>query len=685
MKNDAKKQFGRLVLSDKVLKKYMPFFWFEKYKKQKASGEGLDEKVASLVAKAAKRWATRHGATHFSHWFVPIGGKSAGKFINFLDIKKTGRAKFELDAKSLVMGETDASSFPNGGERSTFEARGYTIWDHTSPMFLEENQTLGRVLFIPTAYCSYGGVALDEKTPLLRAGEALNKQALRVLHHLGRKDKRVVGNIGVEQEYFLLKREVSQKRLDLTIAGRTLFGCEQIKTQETNAHYFCALNDEVGAFFSEVDKALCQKGVLAKLQHCEAAPCQFEIVQKHCVSNVASDQNQVVMNTLLRVAKKQGFEVLFHEKPFEFVNGSGKHLNWSLSNNLSENLFDSNTSDNLVFMVFFAATVAAIDEFSELLQQSTAGRGNDLRLGEKEAPPAQISLFVGDEIQNMFLKDKSDCKKSKYLEHGVKTLPKTKKDVCDRNRTSPLAFCGDRFEFRMVGSSSSVAWPCSCLNLALAKVLGDVADVLDSVESDKRAAARVISKELFQAHKRIIFDGNAYGEEWKTEAEKRGLGRELNCVECADVLGDKKIVEAFEKLGVMSECELKIRQNAALKTYLQTVGVEAKTMCEMLTKQIYPSLLKTKKFYAAVKNDLFLRREKAVLRCFEKLTVLQEKLEKNILYLGRLNAQDGAKFSRDAIVPLMEAIRKEFDDIEPLFPEHFKPFPNQNDLLFAGF
>lgn len=677
-----KKHFGKLVCTDCILKHYMPVFWFKKYMRHKANGVALDEKIAARVALAAKSWATKNGATHYVHWFMPIGGKSAGKQVCFLDIDKNGRMIEALDAKALIAGETDASSFPNGGERSTFEARGYTIWDYTSPMFICEDNSFNRVLFIPTAFCSYGGVALDEKTPLLRANEALNEAARRVLRNLGyEKVKKVESKIGVEQEYFLLKKDLTDQRLDIKMTGRTLFGSAQLKRQEANAHYCCPLDDEVSKFMHEANKKLWEMGVAAKLQHNEAAPLQHEFVSIYSSNNIAADQNQLVMQTLSGVAKQNGLVALFHEKPFMGNNGSGKHINWSITTDLGQNLFDSNLSDNSLFLLFFASFVAAADEFCGLLYASVCGRGNDLRLGGYEAPPTTISLFVGDVIEKLFSEKNFDSKNS-FVEHRVKTLPHFQKDVCDRNRTSPLAFCGDRFEFRMVGASGSVAWPCTCLNVALAKVLGDVADVLDVVEGDKRNAAKTLAHELYESHKRIIFNGNAYDKEWEKEAKARGLVTQVDTVSCCDELTKFEVVETFKKLGVMSENELKIRQNAMKKAYAQNVEIEARTMCEMLTKQIYPSLRLTQKYYdKAHKNELFGDFGARVSTCFEKLTSLHFVLLQKIQELQKVEEDDRAEFSKKHIVLIMDAIRGEFDKIEPLIPASFKPFPNQNDLL----
>lgn len=691
MKDKTKKLFGKFRCDDEVLKKYMTFFHFKRYLNIKANGGALDSITAQSVAKAAKNWAIDCGATHYTHWFLPLNGKTAEKQVSFMDIDSKGHIIEELSESTLIKGETDASSFPNGGERMTFEARGYTIWDYTSPMFIKEDSKKNRVLYIPTAFCSYSGISLDEKTPLLRSNEALNIQALRVLAHMGYEDvKKVVCNVGAEQEYFLIKKEDYDNRIDLKMTGRTLFGHGQTKSQEVHSHYFCAIDDEISDFMNQVDKKLWAMGVAAKLQHNEAAPSQHEIVPIYASSNIASDQNQIIMETISKVAKENGLIALFHEKPFKDVNGSGKHLNWSLSTDTGINLFDMNMEDSLMFLLFFSATVSAVDEFNRLLRSSTACRGNDFRLGGEEAPPALLSLYIGDELEKIIYSDelskKSDSRNC--LDTRVKSLPKTIKDICDRNRTSPFAFSGNKFEFRMVGSSQSVAWPCTCLNVAYAKVLGDIADKLDaSKSSDKRKEIKKIIRTIFEEHKRIIFNGNGYEESWRKEAGERGLEEMCDSSACFNTLDEQHIVDSFETMGVLTLGELKIRKNALIKNYIEAVEVEAKTMCEMLTRQIFPSMLSTMMFYKQIfescKNNNCQNVYNKILNSYNIMFNYHHDLTQALTELKReKDANKKADLTKNIIIPKIDFIRDEFDGIEELIPDDKKPFPNYNDILF---
>jgi len=693
MKTKLEKHFGVHLCNDEVLKKYMPAKYFAKYIKTKRMGEALDAKVAQVIAKAIKRWSMLNGATHYCHWFLPLNGKTAEKQVAFIEIDTKGCISEDFDERSLIKGETDASSFPNGGERMTFEARGYTVWDYTSPVFIKEDADGNKVLCIPTAFCSYNGTALDEKTPLLRAMETLNHQSLRVLKHLGYNNvKKVTANVGAEQEYFLIRKEEYEKRLDLKMTGRTLFGEAPTKSQESHSHYYGVIDDHISKFMNEVDKKLWEMGVTAKLQHNEVAPSQHELVPIFATSNIATDQNQIIMETVSKVAKKHGLIALFHEKPFNHVNGSGKHVNWSVSTDTGLNLFDSTMDDKTVFLTFFSTMIATIDEYYKLIRSSTAYRSNDLRLGGDEAPPALISVFIGEYLEKLLFSEKTEDQKDaeRFLDTRVKTLPKTIKDYCDRNRTSPFAFCGSKFEFRMVGSSQSIAWPITCLCTTFAKTLCDIADKLDKTSGNKREAVLSIVKDNAQKHKRIIFNGNGYDEAWKKEAKKRGLEEQRDCISCYNVFDEKAIKELFVSMGVLEENELSLRKNALLKNYIENVDIEAKTTCQMLGKYVYPSLLETLNFFKSSTSDKKGKQKDYARDCIEKISdaynqifALHQKLE---IAIKKQNAkkteQAKAVCVRDGILPLLDQIRSRFDAIECLIPESKKPFPSYNDVLF---
>lgn len=688
-RTNSSRIFGKSVCDDKILKNFMPRRKFAKYLKLKSCCEELDFDTACFVANAAKRWATKNGATHYTHWFLPLNGKTAEKQVSFFDITPHGIVE-NFNAKALIKGETDASSFPSGGERMTFEARGYTIWDYTSPMFIKSDNNGNKVLCIPTAFCSYSGDALDEKTPLLRSMESLNHQALRVLKHLGYDNvKKVVSDVGAEQEYFLIDKKDYEKRLDLKMTGRTLFGQEPAKPQEVHSHYFCALNDKISTFMNQVDKKLWDMGVAAKLQHNEVAPSQHELVPIFTSANIAGDQNQVIMETISNVAKANDIVALFHEKPFCAINGSGKHINWSLSTDSGLNLLDVEMEDKLLFLIFFSSIVAAVDKYHDLIRASAAYRGNDLRLGSDEAPPTLISIFVGDVLQKTIYEEKLTAKNNicAYLDTRVKTLPKTQKDYCDRNRTSPFAFTGNKFEFRMVGSSQSISWPCTCLNSIVAETLCDFADKLDDVKNDKKIFAEKLVKDALTMHKRIIFNGNAYDDAWKEEAKKRGFVELVDSVSCYEALDQVNVLAMFEKMGVLSPVELKIRKNALLKNYIESVEVEAKTTIEMLTREILPSIMSSIEFFDNVKKidpSQYVEKSQnelsdAIHEISKLHTVLIDMLKK---LKSEPNLSKKAQIGNEKILPIMKNIRSSFDAVESIIPSKFKPFPSYNDILF---
>ncbi|MBO5884509.1 MAG: glutamine synthetase III, partial [Clostridia bacterium] len=523
-KTKIEKLFGEYVCSDEVLKKYMPKKSYKNYINIKSKGEALDINTAKFIAKAIKDWSLKMGATHYSHWFMPLTNKTAEKQVSFIEIDANGKLIEDFSAKSLIKGETDASSFPNGGERVTFEARGYTVWDYTSPVFIKEDSAKNKVVYIPTAFCSYNGTALDDKTPLLRSIENLNTQALRVLKNLGYEDvKKVNFCIGAEQEYFLVRTEDFNKRIDLKMTGRTLLGAKPLMSQEQCSHYFGMIEDNISKFMNEIDTLLWKMGITAKLQHNEVAPSQHEFVPIFNLVNLSCDQNQLIMEVISRVAKKYGLTALFHEKPFEYINGSGKHANWSLSTDTGLNLFDTKLKDKTLFYTFFVAMICAIDRYYKLIRLSTAYRSNDLRLGGDEAPPALISVFASDYVLDLLSDiEKTTTTKSlkNMLDMGVKSLPKPEKDFCDRNRTSPFAFSGNKFEFRMVGSSQSVAWPSTCICTIFSKILGEIADELDTAITNKKERVIEYLKEKLNTHKRIVFNGNGYDDTWKKEAKE---------------------------------------------------------------------------------------------------------------------------------------------------------------------
>ena len=686
MKTDKKDCFGKYVFDDRTLKNYLPSKKYKEYLKIKEKGEELPADVASFIAKAIKKWASELGATHYCHWFLPLTSKTAEKQVSFIEVNSKGDVIEDFNEKSLIKGETDASSFPNGGERMTFEARGYTIWDYTSPVFIKEDLNKNKVVYIPTAFCTYNGVALDEKTPLLRALEKLNIEAKRVLSCLGYNDvKKVLCNVGAEQEYFLIKKEDYDKRLDLKLTERTLLGKSPAKSQEISSHYFGAIDDEISKIMHEVDKTLWSMGITAKIQHNEVAPMQFELVPIYSQSNIASDQNQIIMETVSKVAKKYGFVCLFHEKPFSCINGSGKHINLSISTDSGLNLLDANMEDKTLFLVFFSSMIVAVDRYYKLIRASTAYRGNDLRLGGEEAPPALISVFIGEYLEKLVCGEEFSKREDleKLLDTGVKSLPKTIKDYCDRNRTSPFAYCGSKFEFRMVGSSQSIALPITCICTAYQEVLKEIADELEKSSESKRKDALKIIKESILKHKRIIFNGNGYEESWKEKAKRRNLVELRDCVSAYAVLDDADIKELFSTSGVLTENELSLRKNALLKRYIESVEVEAKTLNIMLNKEIYPSCTKTINFYYLDTATKYASEcAKNIITANNSIYAHHKELNKYLEKTDFISLDEKAKFYCDKVASTINAIRADFDSIEDLIPDMFKPFPTYNDILF---
>lgn len=684
-KSIAKKEFSKLVCHDGVLKKYMNICTYIKYKKIKESGSQLDKKTANAIADAMKTWAIKNGVTHFSHWFAPLTGKTAEKQTSFIELDKHGKLIEEFNEKQLIKGETDASSFPNGGERMTFEARGYTVWDYTSPAFIKEDKSKNRVLYIPTAFCSYNGTALDEKTPLLRSIESLNKESLRILKHMGYKNvKKVVCNIGGEQEYFLINKKDYDSRLDLKVTNHTLLGSKPTRSQDYYSHYFGIINDNISSFMHEVDLELWKLGIMAKLQHNEVAPSQYELVPIYAPANNACDQNQLIMEVIGKVAKRNDLEALFHEKPFANVNGSGKHINWSLSTNTGINLFDSTIDDRNLFLVFFTSMITAINRYYKLIRTSTASRGNDFRLGGSEAPPTLISVFIGENIEEMLnsVENKPSKAKKSILDIGVKSLPKTTKDFCDRNRTSPFAYTGNKFEFRMVGSAQPLSWPCTCINTIMAKVLKEIADKLDNATNVELELMNIIKTNI-NNNKRIIFNGNGYDKSWKAEATKRGLVEYKDSLSCFKNLMEEDIIELFESTNVLTKNELCLRKSTLEKTYSETIKVEVKTLQEMIFKNVIPAINNyLNELNLSVKNTKDKRCE-----IIKLLTTNTNKIIELTNTLSNLTTKiDNNKTPNLSILKnintVMEDLRNVYDSIELYIPENLKPFPTYNDMLF---
>ena len=687
--------FGSTVFSDTVMQERLPKPIYKKLKKTISEGLPLDPEVAEVVACVMKDWAVEKGATHFTHWFQPLTGITAEKHDSFLTPTGDGKAIMEFSGKELIKGEPDASSFPSGGLRATFEARGYTAWDCTSPAFVKD-----RTLYIPTAFCSYTGEALDLKTPLLRSMEALSKQALRILRLFGdTTTKRVVTTLGPEQEYFLVDKEYFMKRKDLLYTGRTLFGAKPPKGQELEDHYFGILKEKISNFMHDLDAELWKLGVSAKTKHNEVAPAQHELAPVFATTNIATDHNQLTMEIMKKVADRHGLACLLHEKPFAGVNGSGKHNNWSISTNDGKNLLDPGTTplDNAQFLIFLVAVIKAVDDYADLLRFSVATAGNDHRLGANEAPPAIMSIFLGEELTDVIEQIETGVVKnngnSRTLEIGVSTLPVLPKDTTDRNRTSPFAFTGNKFEFRSVGSSQSIATPNFIINTIVAETLSQIADRLEKAE-DFKAEVNAVVKEIIRNHKRIIFNGNNYSEEWVAEAERRGLPNLKSTVDAIPVLVEEKNIKVLEKHGVLNRAEVHSRYEICLENYIKTIRIEALTMIEIASRQILPaSLAYVRKvadtvasLNAANTDSSFVKGE------LDKLVSLTSGLKAAIEKLGvkieEIDASEGdslehARAYKDVIIPLMDELRTVADKLETMVDASLWPMPTYGDLLFG--
>ncbi len=699
-KNRIPELFGCRVFNDSVMKQMLPEDVYKRLRRTMAEGRGLDPAIADTVAKAMKEWATAQGATHFTHWFQPLTGITAEKHESFIHPVEDGKIIMDFRGKELFRGEPDASSFPSGGLRSTFEARGYTAWDPTSYAFIKEN-----TLCIPTVFYSYGGEALDKKTPLLRSQEAVNKAALRVLRLFGNTEvKRVTATVGAEQEYFLINRKKYYQRPDLVICGRTLFGAKPSKGQELEDHYFGTIKPRVAEFMADLDEELWKLGILAKTEHNEAAPAQHELAPVFSDANNALDDNQLTMETMKKVARRHDLACLLHEKPFEGVNGSGKHNNWSLSTDTGMNLLEPGDSpaENAQFLLFLCAMIRGVDEYQDLLRVSVADANNDHRLGGNEAPPAIVSMFLGQELTEILETiekgDDYSKKDATVIRLGVHMLPRFARDMTDRNRTSPFAFTGNKFEFRMPGSGSSISGPDVMINTIAADSLTVFADEIEkrmgegaSFEESLEEVIRTTIKE----HKRILFNGNNYSAEWKEEAKRRGLSNHKNTVEALPAYIDPKNIALFEKYRVYTETELRSRYEITHEMYSKIIHMEAMTMIDMAMKGILPAV---SKYVGELSNTIVARKtalnmpdlkgeEEEVVclltklskQAFEAVMALKEKVEEaEKMPVGRPQAI----LCSEQIVPAMETLRGFVDQMEPLTAEAVWPYPSYSKLLF---
>lgn len=686
--------FGCDVFGPAAMQRYLPHAIYKQMIDVMEHGKELPKEIADTVANAMKDWAMDKGATHYTHWFQPMTGITAEKHDAFINPTGPNSVISDFRGKELIKGEPDASSFPSGGLRATFEARGYTAWDPTSFAFVKE-----KTLYIPTLFCSYDGSSLDKKTPLLRSIDALDKAAVRLLNLMGYHTKKITITVGPEQEYFLIDENLFKQRLDLMVTGRTLFGAPPVKGQELDDHYFGNIDERVKAYMEEVDQELWKLGVFAKTEHKEVAPCQFELAPVFSSVNSANDQNQITMDVLKRVARHHGFVCLLHEKPFEGVNGSGKHNNWSFSTDSHENLLEpgDDPKDNIRFLTILAAIIKGVDEYQDLLRLSVASAGNDHRLGANEAPPAIISIYLGDEL-TAILEAIEQGKEyventNRKLELGVSALPPISKDSTDRNRTSPFAFTGNKFEFRMLGSALNISCPNTILNTIVAEELTQFADELENFAPEQRTE-HVISmiQKTLKEHKRILFSGNGYSEEWRQEAKKRGLQELKTTADALPHYTDPKNLAMFEKHKVYSANELHARENILLENYYQVVLIEARTMAYMLRKQILPAvfeyeaklatIIQTKKA-SGINSPL---EEKILFNINEPLEFVSNHLEtlENLIDKVPASEKEKAQYAADELLPLMEAIRTLTDSIEQNIPKDFWPLPDYNDLLFKS-
>ncbi len=691
--------FAKNVFTLGKMKQRLPKSVFKEVKAVMDRGGELSLETADVVAKAMKDWAVENGATHYTHWFQPLTGITAEKHDSFVTHPdEEGKTIMEFSGKELIKGEPDASSFPSGGLRATFEARGYTAWDMTSPAFLKEAAT-GVILCIPTAFCSYTGEALDKKTPLLRSMEAVSEQALRIVRLFKNEQaEKVVASVGSEQEYFLVDKEKYLKRPDLVFAGRTLFGAPAPKGQEMEDHYFGVIRERIGAYMKDLNEELWKLGVTAKTQHNEVAPAQHELAPIYETANIAVDHNQIVMETMKRVAIHHDMRCLLHEKPFAGVNGSGKHNNWSLGTDTGVNLLDpgDTPNENIQFLLVLACIMKAVDTHADLLRQSASDVGNDHRLGANEAPPAIISMFLGEQLEDVVRQlvetgIAETCKEGGVLETGVSTLPNLAKDATDRNRTSPFAFTGNKFEFRMVGSADSIASPNTILNAIVAEAFCEAADVLEKA-ADFDLAVHDLIKEYMTKHQRIIFNGNGYSEEWIKEAERRGLPNIKSMVEAVESLTTDKAVKLFEKFHIFTKAELESREEVLYETYAKTINIEALTMIDMASRQIIPAVVRYTKSLAdtviAVKGagaDASVQAKllDQVSSGLAQTKTALEKLQKAVEEAGAMQeGKEQAFFYKNAVCTAMEDLRRPVDGLEMIVEKEAWPYPTYADLMF---
>lgn len=700
MKSNVPEIFGSMVFNDSIMRDKLPKDIYKSLRKTIEDGKDLDITVANVVAIAMKDWAIEQGATHYTHWFQPLTGITAEKHDSFISSQNDGRVIMEFSGKNLIKGEPDASSFPSGGLRATFEARGYTAWDPTSYAFVKDG-----VLCIPTAFCSYGGEALDKKTPLLRSMEAISEQALRVVRLFGDTETRKVNpTVGAEQEYFLIDEKAYKLRKDLFYCGRTLFGAPSPKGQEMSDHYFGAIKPRISAFMKELDEELWKLGILAKTEHNEASPAQHELAPIFTTTNISVDHNQLTMEIMKKVARRHGMVCVLHEKPFEGVNGSGKHNNWSLSTDTGINLLNPGKSprENAQFLLFFLAVIKAVDEYQDLLRYSVAYAGNDNRLGGDEAPPAIMSMFIGDDLEavlDSILNDTDYDSHSAKMEIGVHVLPSFTKDATDRNRTSPFAFTGNKFEFRSPGSSQSISGPNIVLNTIVAEELKQFADELESADDFNKKLNELI-KRTIKEHKRIIFNGDGYSEEWLIEAKSRGLKYLPTAVDAFETFLDDKNVELFAKHKVFTKTEMESRYEISLDTYSKIINIEGQTMVNMSHKQLLPAvnryilqlsdsadrklsiskLRREPEIPCKMESELINKLSELEDKAYEQALMLADKLKEATEIDDKLKL---AKFSRDEIIPAMEKLRTFVDTMEAYTPSDVWPFPTYGSLMFS--
>ena len=691
--------FGENVFNDTVMQERLPKKVYKNLKKTIEEGKELDLETADVIAHEMKEWAIEKGATHYTHWFLPLTGVTAEKHDSFISAPQpSGKVLMSFSGKELIKGEPDASSFPSGGLRATFEARGYTAWDCTSPAFVRQDAA-GATLCIPTAFCSYTGEALDQKTPLLRSMEAINKQALRLLRLFGNTtSKKVTPSVGPEQEYFLVDAEKFEQRKDLIYTGCTLFGAMPPKGQELDDHYFGTIRQRIAAFMKDVNEQLWKVGVTAKTQHNEVAPAQHELAPIYAEANIAVDHNQIVMQTLKRVACQHGLKCLLHEKPFAGVNGSGKHNNWSLTTDDGINMLDPGKTphENTQFLLVLTCILRAVNMHADLLRESAADPGNDHRLGANEAPPAIISIFLGEQLEDVLEQlistgEATHSIKGGKLETGVRTLPELSKDATDRNRTSPFAFTGNKFEFRMVGSRDSIASPNIVLNTIVAEAFADTCDVLEKAE-DFDLAVHDLIKKYATENQRIVFNGDGYSEAWVEEAERRGLPNIRSMVEAIPAMVTDKAVNLFERFGVFTKAELESRAEIQYETYAKAINIEARTMIDMASKQFMPAFIKYTKTLADTVNAVTAAGADASVQkeVLDEVTVLMGETKKALDALVKVTDEAASKeegavqanFYHSDVFPAMEALRAPVDKLEMIVDKEAWPMPSYGDLIF---